>query len=157
MYVHFHGCQRHVRDLEAIRSNLIYIITPQINTKYCVFNSWMILALNYLVKIQLCYSSCRWVCSTDNTIGRELLLLGAVMKNPFAACSPGGVIADLLVPRGVYHTRTWLTATRHSPGTFFKSEESPAFAHVYAEIIGILWVQELFQLMEWIGLDYALL
>lgn len=42
--------ERHVRNLEAIRSNLIYIITPQINAKYCVFNSWVTLFLITLRK-----------------------------------------------------------------------------------------------------------
>lgn len=42
--------EKYVRNLEATRSNLTHIITPQINVKYCVFNSWVILLLITLWK-----------------------------------------------------------------------------------------------------------
>lgn len=160
VYVHVHVLlwmpERHVRNLEAIRSNLIYIITPQINAKYCVFNGWMILLLITLWKSSSAIPAVAGLAV--QTYCREAVVAdGCIMKNPFTACRPEGVIADLLVLRGVHNTRTWLTAAKHWLGPFCKKGESTALAQIHAEIIWIPRVQELLQLMECIRWDCAFL
>lgn len=155
MYMHFCGCQRGMSGtLEATRSNLIYIITPQINAKYCVFNSWVILLFITLWKSSSAIPAVAGLAVHTHCRG-GVVAIGRSHEKSIGG--PGGVIADLPVPRGVHHPRTRLTATRHAPGTFWKKEESPPFVRIYAEIIWIPQVQELFQLMRWIRLDCAFL
>lgn len=129
--------ERHVRNLEAIRSNLSYIITPQINAKYCVFNSWLSLLLITLWKSSSAIPAVAGLAV--QTYCRELLLLGADEKSirrlrsrsghccspPAAGCAPHPHTAD---------SNETLT------GHFSQGRGKSSFAQIYAEIIWILRV-----------------